>query len=144
VSTHFTVAAETFRPVATAGVRWLAPQADYYRYEQMLLTRGVVPPSYDAWLDWHAQGYGFAAFVRAGTVLSVGTVLRQPGGDWQIAGVRTLDGHTGQGHATAVASFLTAYILAEHDHAACDVPEDCPAMRRIVERLGYVTAGVGS
>jgi len=133
---------ESFRPAPTTGVRWLAPQADYYRYEQMLLTRGVAPPSYETWLEWHALGYGFAAFVRAGTVLSVGTVLRQPEGDWQLAGVRTLDGHTGQGHATAVSSFLTAYILAERGRAACAVPEDSPAMRRIVERLGYVVASL--
>src|SRR5689334_17434667 len=65
---------ETFKPLPHIGVRWLAPQADYYRYEQMLLTRGVTPPAYDTWLEWHTQGYGFAAYVRQGIVLSVAAV----------------------------------------------------------------------
>ncbi len=127
-----------FRPTAHEGVRWLAPQADYYRYEQMLLTRGVEPPTYETWLSWHAQGYGFAAFVRQGTVLSVGAVLRQPEGDWQLAGVRTLDAHVGQGFASAVSSFLTNYIVNERGRAKCELADQDFAMRRILERLGYV------
>lgn len=128
---------EQFRPAETKGVRWLAPQADYYRYEQMLLTRGVDPPSYDTWLEWHAQGYGFAAYVHQGTVLSVGAVLRQPEGDWQLAGIRTLDAHTGKGYATAVSAFLTTYILNERGRAACQLDSQDTAMRHILEKLGY-------
>ena len=128
---------EEFRPVSAEGVRWLAPQADYYRYEQMLLTRGVDPPGYETWLEWHAQGYGFAAFVRQGTVLSVAAVLRQPEGDWQLAGVRTLDAHTGKGCATAVASFVTNYIVNERGRAACELADRDAAMIHILEKLGY-------
>ncbi len=128
---------ETFRPVPVVGVRWLAPQADYYRYEQMLLTRGVEPPSYATWLEWHSQGYGFAAYVRQGTVLSVGAVLRHAEGDWQLAGVRTLDAHTGNGYATVVSSFLSNYIVNERGRAACGLDSQDLAMRHILEKLGY-------
>lgn len=126
-----------FHPVSVVGVRWLAPQADYYRYEQMLLTRGVEPPNYETWLEWHAQGYGFAAYVRQGTVLSVAVVLRQPEGDWRLAGVRTLDAHTGHGFATAVSSFVTNYIVNERGRAACEPADQDAAMRHILENLGY-------
>lgn len=119
------------------GVRWLAPQADYYRYEQMLLTRRVEPPTYETWLEWHAQGYGFAAFVQQGTVLSIGSVLRQPDGDWQLAGVRTLDGHTGQGYATRVSAFITRYIVKERGQAACELDSQDLTMRHILTKLGY-------
>jgi len=126
-----------FRPVKTESVRWLAPQADYYRYEQMLLTRRVDPPAYDTWLEWHGQGYGFAAYVHQGTVLSVGAVLRQPEGDWQLAGVRTLDAHTGKGYATAVSSFITNYIVNERGRAACELDSEDASMCHILEKLGY-------
>ncbi len=128
---------ERFRPAALPSVRWLAPQADFYRYEQMLLTRGVAAPVYDIWLEWHTHGYGFAAYVRQGTVLSVGVVLRQPEGDWQLAGVRTLDAYAGNGYATAVSSFLTNYIVNERGRAACELVSTDTAMCRILEKLGY-------
>ncbi len=133
---------EHFQPVSADGVRWLAPQADYYRYEQMLLTRRVEPPSYETWLEWHSQGYGFAAYVRQGTVLSVGTVLRQPEGDWQLAGVRTLDAHLGNGYATAVSSFITNYIVNERGRSACELSSEDAAMRHILAGLGYTLADV--
>ena len=126
-----------FRPVKTESVRWLAPQADYYRYEQMLLTRRVDPPPYDTWLEWHSQGYGFAAYVSQGTILSVGAVMRQPEGDWQLAGVRTLDAHTSKGYAMAVSSFLTNYIVNERGRAACELDSEDAAMCHILEKLGY-------
>ena len=128
---------DEFRPTPHDSVRWLAPQADYYRYEQMLLTRGVDPPSYETWLEWHAQGYGFAAYVRQGTALSVAAVLRQPEGDWQLAGVRTLDSHQRQGFATVVSSFVTNYILTERCRAACPLASNDHAMCHILEKLGY-------
>ena len=128
---------ERFQPAALPSVRWLAPQADFYRYEQMLLTRGVDAPSYEAWLEWHGQGYGFAAYVRQGTVLSVGVVMRQPEGDWQLAGVRTLDAHAGNGYATAVSSFLTNYIVNERGRATCELDGEDTAMCHILEKLGY-------
>jgi hypothetical protein len=128
---------ESFRPVSSDSVRWLAPQADYYRYQQMLHTRGVEPPLYETWLEWHAQGYGFAAYVRPGTVLSVAAVLRQPEADWELAGVRTLDAHQGLGYATAVSSFITNYILNERGKAACELADEDAAMRHILEKLGY-------
>jgi RimJ/RimL family protein N-acetyltransferase len=128
---------DSFLPVSAEGVRWLAPKADYYRYEQMLLTRGVEPPEYGAWLEWHEQGYGFAAYVQRGTVLSVAAVLRQPEGDWQLAGVRTLDAHAGHGYATAVSSFVTNYIVHERGAAACELADEDAAMRHILEKLGY-------
>ena len=84
-----------------------------------------------------AQGYGFAAYVRQGTVLSVGAVLRQPEGDWQLAGVRTLDAHTGQGYATAVSSFITHYIVNERGRAVCELDSQDAAMRHILEKLGF-------
>jgi len=128
---------ESFRPVPSDSVRWLAPQADYYRYQQMLYTRGVDPPLYETWLEWHAQGYGFAAYVRPGTVLCVAAVLRQPEADWELAGVRTLDAHQGQGYAVAVSSFVTNYILNERGTASCELASDDSAMRHILEKLGY-------
>jgi hypothetical protein len=128
---------ESFKPAPVTGVRWLAPQADFYRYEQMLLTRGVDPPTYDSWLEWHTQGYGFAAYVQQGTVLSVAAVLRQPEGDWQLAGVRTLDAHTGKGYATAVSSFITQYIVTERGRAACELADQDAAMLHILVKLGY-------
>lgn len=128
---------ERFLPVSHAGVRWLAPQADYYRYEQMLLTRGVDPPTYEAWLSWHTEGYGFAAFVTQGTVLSVASVIRQPEGDWELAGVRTLESHQGRGYGTAVSSFVTAYIVTERGRAACELADQDLAMRHILQKLGY-------
>ena len=130
---------ESFQPTSTDGVRWLAPLADYYRYEQMLLTRGVEPPTYETWLELHSQGYGFAAFVENGIVLSIGAVLRQPSGDWEIAGVRTLDKHIGKGYATGVTSFLTKYILQERGRSLCSVPSGNSAMNAILRKLGYAS-----
>ena len=127
-----------FQPVSVEGVRWLAPQADYYRYEQMLLTRDVEPPNYETWLEWHTQGYGFAAYVRQGTVLSVAVVLRQPEGYWHLAGVRTLDAHASHGFATAVSSFITNYIVNERGGATCELADQDAAMRHILEKLGYI------
>ena len=137
VQLNYVCTRDLFLPASHEGVRWLAPQADYYRYEQMLLTRGVDPPGYDTWLEWHAEGYGFAAFVRQGTVLSVAAVLRQPEGDWQLAGVRTLDAHIGQGCATAVSSFITHYIVQQRGRCACSLADQDTAMRHILEKLGY-------
>jgi predicted GNAT family acetyltransferase len=128
---------EAFQPISSDSVRWLAPRADYYRYEQMLHTRGVEPPSYDTWLQWHAEGYGFAAYVRQGTILSVAAVLRQPEGDWELAGVRTLDAHQGKGYATAVSSFITSYIVNERGRAVCELADSDAAMRHILDKLGY-------
>ncbi len=131
---------ESFTPVSTDGVRWLAPQADYYRYEQMLLTRGVEPPSYETWLHYHEQGYGFAAFVEQGIVFSIGAVLRQPSGDWELAGVRTLENHFRRGYAGAVSSFITNYILNERGRSLAKAPADNTAMRHILQKLGYEEA----
>jgi hypothetical protein len=129
--------AESFRPASTESVRWLAPQADYYRYEQMLLTRGVEPPTYETWLEWHSQGYGFAAYVEHGIALSIGAVLRQPSGDWELAGVRTLEKHLGKGYATAVSSFITGYILNERGRSLSKAPVDNPGICHILQKLGY-------
>lgn len=127
----------SFRPVSAESVRWLAPKADYYRYQQMLYTRGVDPPTYETWLEWHAQGYGFAAYVRQGTILSIAAVLRQPEGGWLLAGVRTLDAHQSQGYATAVSSFVTNYIVIERGQVRCDLDDQDAAMIHILEKLGY-------
>lgn len=128
---------DRFAGVQSAQVRWLAPRADFYRYEHMLLTRGVAPPSYAEWTEWHANGYGFAAYLVSGTVISVAAVLRQPESDWELAGVRTLDSHQRRGYATAVASFLTGYILAEKGRAICHLDSEDAAMRHILTKLGY-------
>ena len=137
VKLTFICTSESFRPLSTEGVRWLAPQADFYRFEQMLLTRGVDPPKYEAWLEWHRQGYGFAAHVDQGTVLSIGTVMRQPEGDWLLAGVRTLDKHTGNGYAAAVSSFITKYVLRVQGRCASSLTDNDAPMRHILQKLGY-------
>lgn len=128
---------ETFRPVPCEQVRWLAPQADFYRYQQMLQTRGVAPPTLEEWLEWHAQGYSFAASVHQGTIRAIAAVLKHSESDWELAGVRTLEAHQRQGHGTAVSSFLTEYILSRQQRAICHTHDDNLPMRRILDKLGY-------
>ena len=128
---------EQFHPVPSENVRWLAPRADFYRYQQMLQTRGVEPPSLEEWLDWHSQGYMFAASVRQGTILAIAAVLKHSETDWELAGVRTLEKHQRQGHGTSVSSFLTDYILSRQEQATCHTHEENLPMRRILANLGY-------
>ena len=131
---------ERFSPVTSPHTRWLAPKADFYRYEQMLLTREAQPPTYETWTQWHEQGYGFAAYVVNGTVRSIGTVLRQPDSDWELAGVRTLEKHQRMGCATAVASFITNYILQQKGRVVCRIDSENAAMWSILEKLGYTVS----
>ena len=128
---------ETFRPVPTDSVRWLAPNADFYRVQQAMRTNGLEPPAFEAWLDWHRQGYRFCAKTPQGIIVAGAAVLKHSETEWELAGVRTQAAHQGQGHGKAVSSFITAYILSELPQAVCHTEASNAAMLRVAESLGY-------
>ena len=66
---------ENFRPAPTDSVRWLAPNADFYRVQQAMRSNGLEPPAFEAWLDWHRQGYRFCAKTPQGIIVAQAAVL---------------------------------------------------------------------
>lgn len=133
----------SFQPAPTKGVRWLAPRADFYRFEQTARTRGVVPPDYETWLRWHEQGCSFCAIAPAGTIVAYGLVVRHTEVEWEISGIRTLDAHQKQGHGTSIARFLTHYVLAERERVVCHVPIENEVMQRLLNKIGYQSSPNG-
>jgi hypothetical protein len=131
---------ESFRPAPMEGVRWLAPNADFYRVQQAMRSNGLEPPAFEEWLDWHRQGYRFCARTPQGIIVAGAAVLKHSATEWELAAVRTQAAHQGQGHGRAVSSFITAYILGELPEAICHTAASNTAMLHVAESLGYQRA----
>lgn len=129
---------ESFSPSPMSDVRWLAPQADYYRMQHAILARNAEPPSLEEWLDWNRLGYSFCAALNQGVILAYAAVLKNPESAWELTGVRTLDAHQRKGHGKSVSVFITAYILKEKPLAVCNIENANSPMLHLAEGLGYL------
>ena len=129
---------ESFQSVKCDSVRWLAPNADYYRIQQAMRTDGLDPPDFETWLEWHRQGRRFCATTLMGTIVAQASVVKSSDCDWELAEVRTQAAARRRGHGLAVASFITAYILGERQQAICHALASTIGMQELAMKLGYI------
>ena len=127
----------SFKPSPSKAVRWLAPQADFYRFQQSQMTRGVEPPTLETWTEWHENGLVFCGVTERGILRAYAAVLKHENSDWELMGVRTLEEFQKRGFATIGCSFITEYILRYNEVAACEIEESDEAMTRTLVKLGY-------
>jgi [ribosomal protein S18]-alanine N-acetyltransferase len=139
---HLTCTRATFAPARgprCSDVRWLGPE-DYSLALEAWRVRGY-SLTHEEWVvSWPADGYRFAGVVTGGRLLSVAAALswRPPSPtSWELAAVWTHEEARDRGLATAVCSFVTAYILESDRLATCSTHRRRPAMVRVAERLGY-------
>ena len=127
----------SFKPAPSKEVRWLAPQADFYRFQQAQMTRGVEPPSLETWTEWYQSGLILAGYTERGILRGYAAVMKHSETDWEMTGVRTLEAFQQRGFATLNCSFVTEHILRTLETSYCEIEEDDAPMTKILIKLGY-------
>jgi GNAT superfamily N-acetyltransferase len=127
---------ETFRPDAGHAVRWLDAEADY----PLARDFWFIPISREDWLGFRAEGYGYAAAVEGGRIVSLAAVWRYSDAAWEAAGVATRPDARRRGYGRAAVSFVTAAILGAGRRATCLTAADNVAMQRTAQSVGYYFA----
>ena len=138
---EFACTSDTFRPVAHDRVRWLDQEKDFALFRAIRVP--IEPPTREEWDSWHQGGFRYCALVQNGEIVSVAAAWRRSEAAWEVAAVWTHPDFRGRGHAKAVCSFVTSYILNSGRIATCGTREDNAPMIRVVEALGFERSGGG-
>ncbi len=138
ITRQFKCTKESFKPQETKGVRWLAPNADFYRFQQFLRTQKSECPSVEEWLDWYANGIVFCGYLEAGNLRALAAVIKKDQPDWELAEVQTLEAFRNKGFATATCAFIASYALNHRSEITYLLGLECVAMEQILAKLGFV------
>jgi ribosomal protein S18 acetylase RimI-like enzyme len=117
--------------------RWLAIPRDIALLNEYWRGSGGPALGDEEWGQIARDGYQYAAILDGGRIVAIAAVWKRSAGEWELAAVSTREGFRRRGLATAVCSFVTAYILAEGRHATCTTRLDNAPMIATALKLGY-------
>jgi RimJ/RimL family protein N-acetyltransferase len=132
---HYACTQHTFRPDQRYPVRWLEWDEDYP------LAQGIWPDSHpltlSTWQEARELGYHYCAVIEGQQIQAIAAVWRYSMTAWEVAAVHTRPEARRRGYASAVVSFVTAYILDAGRCATCTTAWDNLAMQRTAEGVGF-------
>ena len=118
-------------------VRWLAP-SEYEVFARHLALCGQKPLPKEDWDTNETDGITYCGLFADGEMVARAVVERYSEECWEVSDVRTVKAYRNRGYADAVCRFVMRLILDSGRTPTIRTEDDNAAMRRVIEKLGFV------